>query len=228
MHVALQWGCPWCSLLRLAQASLASSSVTVALQEHGNEYALPPDWHLAQGAKTLHYTLKAARPQEDQPHCTLSCALLGDFLLLAAAAGTTGILQLTLPLRQHVQVHPAAASALNGASAVSAPGLHFPHQQALWAQIKDTLVLPIKTALCRAAGQPLPLSLLLLPCELRDRCLSYLLVSFPVSVMCLCPSAWLQQPRQWLSTVLAELLSLWWRATSLMPPHHVAIRSMIP
>ena len=43
-----------------------------------------------------------------------------------------------------------------------------------WAQVKDSLLLPVKTRLCKAAGRALPLSLLLLPAELRDRCLQQL------------------------------------------------------
>lgn len=81
------------------------------------------------------------------------------------AAGA--IPQLTLSLRDHEHV-PNGSGASTGKHSAKAK------QQEAWSLIKDGLALPMKTALCRAAGLALPPSLLLLPSELRDRCLQLL------------------------------------------------------
>ena len=138
-------------------------------QGASSTYSLPDQWQLSGGVSMLHYSLSPAAQGPD-PGCTLTLTLLGQFLILAASIGSGDIQQLTLALSQHVQ----SSAGMAPASCDPAAGLQHPQQQEAWRQVKDTLVLPIKTALCRAAGQPLPLNLLLLPSELRDRCLQHL------------------------------------------------------
>ena len=130
------------------------------------------------GVSGLRYCLNPANQNVPDSQCEVKFTLLGDFLILAAAAATGlhEVPQLTLSLRQHVRLPPATANSQLETTTASSAAL-YPEQQAAWAQVKDSLALPIKTALCRAAGLPVPLSLLSLPSELRDRCLEHLQAS---------------------------------------------------
>ena len=141
------------------------------LQGQCNRYSLQ-GWRLLSGVSTLQYSL-ASDDQSPPAGCTLTVSVLGNFLILAALTGDSDIHQLTFSLREHAKLRDSAAQPGHSESAA----VHFPNQQEAGALVKDTLVLPIKTALCRAAGRPLPLSLLQLPSELRDRCLQNLQAS---------------------------------------------------
>lgn len=111
----------------------------------------------------LRYGIVSARGVANAT-CTVRCTLLGKFLILAAATGTADIHQVTLSLQDHIRMP----------SAGSSTAVQYLRQQEAWAQIKDGLALPIKTALCKAAGLPVPMSLLLLPSELQQHCLQFL------------------------------------------------------
>ena len=154
----------------------------------------PCDSLSVKGSTTLQYCLAAAPAAAS---CIVRCTLLGDYLILAASPRhSRTIPQITLSLTRDVALLTSQPS-----------GVHFPKQQATWAAVKNSLVLPVKTALCKAAGQPLPCSLLLLPSELRDRCLQLLEVCEQgVAVSCGSRANLLQCACQW-SWTLAALQS---------------------
>lgn len=57
-----------------------------------------------------------------------------------------------------------------------APGGQLADARALWVRLKDELALRLAAALCAAAGGPSAPALLLLPSELKQRCLALLQV----------------------------------------------------
>ena len=147
------------------------------LQGPNDRYRLPGGWHLSGGLARLHYELSSTRqgPVAVNASCAVTFTLMGHFLLLAATTSSAAVHQLTLSLKQHVQF--LGGDHMSIGPSTPAAAMLFPEQQTVWAQVKDRLALPIKTALCKVGGKPLPLSLLLLPSELRDCCLRYLQVA---------------------------------------------------
>lgn len=178
---SLQTESPADILVVLVHAIMLETGLTLNLPKDSppQSYGLPAGWSSAQGPLTLSYGLAMA----GSVSCTLRFQSLGGFLLVYGTRNGRGqlgngdIYRLSLRVTDYC----GPGGCLDGNTQQLSRKL-----RELVVSVKDKLSLPLLTAICQQAGLEPPLSLLLLPKEVKMQVLQRLPAPALAACACTC------------------------------------------
>jgi F-box protein 7 len=162
----------------------------------GSRASVDQCWQRAGGRSNAQYTLASAReanPSAEALSCTVRCQQLGRNLVVYGSCdqdNQSAIYRLNLQLSEHLPP-PAEIQTILSANLPAEKRAEkllrlFKNTRQLWREAKDVLAVPLLSALRQRAGLSPPVSLVLLPVDVKNNILSKLSAKDLVAVSVTC------------------------------------------